>query len=108
MYVFIVNQLNLKDISDDELSHAIQVFEIFDTNKSGFIEFSELKKALELTLRTPMSPKLFDIYVKGQFANIDKNSDGKIQFKEFIAVFDKIKHSEEIQKINRDPSVFFY
>lgn len=82
------------------------MFDVFDSNKSGVIEYSELKKALELTLRTPMSPKLFNLYVKGQFENLDKNNDGKIQFKEFIAVFDKVKKSEEIQNLKRHPSVW--
>ena len=77
-----------------QLSHEQEeqirlAWEIFDTDKSGFIDTSELRDVLKLLGLTPTEDDLIEI-----IKDIDKDDDGTIDYREFLLLMSlKMKDS---------------
>ena len=61
-----------------------EAFKIFDKNKNGFIEAKELK-----TVTTTLGEKLTDEEFGEFWKEADVNSDGKLDYNEFVKAMTK-------------------
>lgn len=86
----------MSQLTDEQKKQARIHFDQLDTDKSGTIEYSELRALLETTLQTKLSDKLFTKYVDAYFHETDKNKDNKIQFEEFLGLYEKLIASKEV------------
>jgi transmembrane 9 superfamily protein 2/4 len=88
----------------DPSSFADYVFNVFDADKSGSIDFKEFICALSVTSRGKMEDKLdwaFQLY--------DIDGDGKISYDEMLAIVEAIyKMVSSLVKINHLTSVCSY
>lgn len=86
----------------DPSSFADYVFKVFDSDKSGTIDFKEFICALSVTSRGKMEDKLdwaFQLY--------DIDGDGKISYDEMLAIVEAIyKMVRRVQPGPRTPFVF--
>eukprot|EP01041_Mallomonas_annulata_P008244 gene8244-16960_t len=78
------------DISDIELR---MLFEFFDKDRSGSIDFEEFIAGL----RDPLSPRRLDL-VRQAWSKIDRNGDGIVDITEVAALYDVSKHPDVISK----------
>ncbi|KAK4795462.1 hypothetical protein SAY86_013456 [Trapa natans] len=77
---FLTMSVHLKRIDSDE--HLTQAFEYFDMNKSGFIEFEELREALDDKHLGPDN----DQVIRDIMHDADLDKDGRISYNEFKAM----------------------
>ncbi|KAI4338850.1 hypothetical protein MLD38_023858 [Melastoma candidum] len=77
---FLTMSVHLKRIGSDE--HLTQAFEFFDKNQSGYIEFDELKDAMEEENLGPNNEKV----IKDIIFDADIDKDGRISYDEFKAM----------------------
>jgi len=70
---------SLKDIHPKEYKDYKKAFDMFDQNKDGFIDHAELLQVLKSIGHNPTHSELLDV-----FRDVDKNNDGKIEFREFL------------------------
>ncbi|CAL5211473.1 unnamed protein product [Lathyrus oleraceus] len=75
---FITMSVHLRRIGNDE--HLSEAFDFFDKNKSGYVEFDELKDALSDDDSTD------DQVVRDILNDVDLDKDGRISFEEFKAM----------------------
>lgn len=86
----------MSSLTEEQKASAKEMFEKFDEDKSGSIEFNELRALLESTLKVKLSDKLYEKYVSSQFELTDKNGDKSLQFDEFLVLYEKLYHSKEL------------
>eukprot|EP01029_Cantina_marsupialis_P027715 TRINITY_DN773235_c0_g1_i1.p1 TRINITY_DN773235_c0_g1~~TRINITY_DN773235_c0_g1_i1.p1 ORF type:complete len:187 (-),score=48.96 TRINITY_DN773235_c0_g1_i1:181-702(-) len=79
------------ELSDDQKTEIREAFDLFDSNKSGTIDYHELKVAMR-ALGFPVKKDEVRSIVKG----IDREGTGKIAFPDFLEIMTQ-KYSE------RDP-----
>ncbi|KAI4370406.1 hypothetical protein MLD38_018761 [Melastoma candidum] len=77
---FMTMSVHLRRISSDE--HLLQAFEFFDRNRTGYIEYDELKDALTEDNLGPDNEKAIEDIIRD--ADLDK--DGRISYEEFKAM----------------------
>jgi len=66
----------LSSVQEEEL---LEAFNLFDADKSGFIDFKELRAAFKvLGFQTPKEE------LRKMFAEVDKDGSGSIEFPEFL------------------------
>jgi Ca2+-binding EF-hand superfamily protein len=78
-YQELIRRPSLKDLKNKEYKDYRQAFEMFDKNKDGNIDISELENILKSVGHTPSRQDVLDV-----FRDVDKNQDGKIEFREFL------------------------
>jgi Ca2+-binding EF-hand superfamily protein len=76
-------------------THAalVKAFSMFDTDKSGCINASELKNVLLAYYKDtnkPIDQGTIDTAVKEFLAYVDKNNDGKVTQDEFVKFFEQL------------------
>lgn len=79
----------------DPSSFADYVFKVFDSDKSGTIDFKEFICALSVTSRGKMEDKLdwaFQLY--------DIDGDGKISYEEMLAIVEAIYKMVSVQPVS--------
>ena len=72
-----------KDIKDQ----AILAFKKYDLDKSGFIDFKELKKLMNDLSDDIGIPRPSDDDLKAVIQDTDQNNDEKLQLDEFLELF---------------------
>ncbi|XP_005993675.1 guanylyl cyclase-activating protein 1-like [Latimeria chalumnae] len=77
--------LDLHSMNDEANQYVQQVFNMFDLNKDGFIDFTEYIAAISLVLRGRLDQKL-----KWCFKLYDANENGRIDKKEFLSIIKAI------------------
>ncbi|KAL0482587.1 calmodulin [Acrasis kona] len=80
-------------LTEEQVSIAREKFNLHDKDKSNDIDISELKSVLEATTNSKISEGIFNRYVTQQLSTFDKNNDNKINFEEFLVLYDKIFQS---------------
>jgi calmodulin len=83
---------SLKDIHPKEYTDYKKAFDMFDQNKDGFIDHVELLEVLKAIGHNPTHSELLDV-----FRDVDKNNDGKIEFREFLYLMRQSMVVDEIQ-----------
>ncbi|XP_060626639.1 guanylyl cyclase-activating protein 3 isoform X3 [Anolis sagrei] len=78
--------LTLDNASAEATSYVEKVFNIFDTNKDGFIDFLEFIAAINLVIRGKIDQKL-----KWYFKLYDADGNGTIDKKELVSIFTAIQ-----------------
>ncbi|XP_020662020.2 guanylyl cyclase-activating protein 3 isoform X3 [Pogona vitticeps] len=78
--------LGLANASAEANSHVEKVFNIFDTNQDGFIDFLEFIAAINLVIRGKIDQKL-----KWYFKLYDADGSGTIDKKELLSIFSAIQ-----------------
>jgi Ca2+-binding EF-hand superfamily protein len=73
--------------------HVYQLFNAFDVNRNGMIDYSEFLASFVLS-----QIKDFEGYIGEVFSQVDTNSDGKISKAEIKSFF--VKHSTFFQTMN--------
>lgn len=77
---------------------AQEVFNSYDTNKNGVIEKSELKHLLDDISKRLNLPKANNKDILDGLKKIDSNSDGVLQFEEFLPfyrdIYEALKSSQ--------------
>jgi len=73
-----------KSSETDQTEALKEAFKIFDRNKNGYIEKSELK-----SVTTTMGQKLTDEEFAEFWREADVNNDGKLDYDEFIKIIQK-------------------
>ena len=63
--------------TDDEVQNLKEIFDLFDKEKSGYIEVKDLETIMGSLQRDPNEVREF-------VENIDPNSNGQISFEEFL------------------------
>jgi Ca2+-binding EF-hand superfamily protein len=86
----------MSKLTDEQKKVATEMFNKFDADKSGTIEYHELKALLESTLAVKLSDKMYERYVSSQFSSTDKNDDKAIQLDEFLVLYEKLYTSKEL------------
>ncbi|KAI9195919.1 hypothetical protein LWI28_019420 [Acer negundo] len=77
---FVTMSVHLKRIGNDDILQ--QAFEFFDKNKTGYIEFDELREALLDEISDPSNEKI----IQDIIFDVDLDKDGRICFQEFKAM----------------------
>uniref|UniRef100_A0A8D0HVF3 Guanylate cyclase activator 1C n=1 Tax=Sphenodon punctatus TaxID=8508 RepID=A0A8D0HVF3_SPHPU len=78
--------LNLQDLTSEADMHVDRVFNTFDLNKDGFIDFLEFIAAINLVIRGKIDQKL-----KWYFKLYDADGNGTIDKKELLSIFSAIQ-----------------
>ncbi|XP_042298877.1 guanylyl cyclase-activating protein 3-like [Sceloporus undulatus] len=78
--------LGLRDLNSEADQYVNQVFNTFDLNKDGFIDFLEFIAAINLVLRGKIDQKL-----KWYFKLYDADGNGTIDKKELVSIFSAIQ-----------------
>ena len=86
------------DISQEELKI---VFEEFDKDKTGSINYNELIQ----TIIGPISPQR-QLIIKKIFSNFPKDNNGKISINEIKMLFNSKRHPDVIYGIKREGEIF--
>ena len=68
-------------ISNKEINHLKEIFQVFDKNNDGLIIYEEFKDGLNQIL----TEKISDDQMRDYFNAIDTSKNGKIEYTEFIA-----------------------
>ena len=69
---------------------AKEVFDLFDTDKSGFIDKKELKPLLDKISKQLGLPSPDDKDIEDGLKQLDMNKDGKLQFNEFLPFYQQV------------------
>ncbi|KAL5781080.1 hypothetical protein ACOSP7_006109 [Xanthoceras sorbifolium] len=77
---FVTMSVHLKRIGNDDILQ--QAFEYFDKNKTGYIEFDELREALLDEISGPNNEQIIQEII----FDVDLDKDGRICFQEFKAM----------------------
>eukprot|EP00055_Hartaetosiga_balthica_P018523 m.134676 g.134676 ORF g.134676 m.134676 type:complete len:188 (+) comp9673_c0_seq1:79-642(+) len=77
------------DMSRKEIKEHENNFKKYDTSRDGFIDLTELKYMME-KLGHPQT----HVGLKGMIAEIDEDSDGMINFREYLLIFHKAARGE--------------
>ncbi|TXG72855.1 hypothetical protein EZV62_001434 [Acer yangbiense] len=77
---FVTMSVHLKRIGNDDILQ--QAFEFFDKNKTGYIEFDELREALLDEISDPSNVQI----IQDIIFDVDLDKDGRICFQEFKAM----------------------
>ncbi|CEO97542.1 EF-hand domain-containing protein [Plasmodiophora brassicae] len=89
-------------ISPEELEQLKQIFSLVDVDNGGSISQGELEKLLT-TLGMRVTSDELDMMIR----EIDENSDGEIQFEEFVAVMSrKVNCQQKPDDVRRAFKVF--
>lgn len=83
---------SLKDLTPKQFKDYKSVFEMFDKNRDGVIDVTELENILKAIGHKPTQNDVMDV-----FRDVDKNQDGKIEFREFIYL---MKHSMVVDELS--------
>ncbi|XP_060626637.1 guanylyl cyclase-activating protein 3 isoform X1 [Anolis sagrei] len=78
--------LGLQGLNQEANKYVEQVFETFDMNKDGFIDFLEFIAAINLVIRGKIDQKL-----KWYFKLYDADGNGTIDKKELVSIFTAIQ-----------------
>ncbi|XP_012883961.1 PREDICTED: guanylyl cyclase-activating protein 3 [Dipodomys ordii] len=78
--------LGLQGLNQKANQHVDQVFNTFDTNKDGFIDFTEFIAAINLVVQGKMEQKL-----KWYFKLCDTDGNGSIDKKELLNIFTAVQ-----------------
>jgi len=78
------------NMTEEQLQQAWNSFQGVDNDRSGEIDFNELKALLRVTLGSKMSPNLLDRYVSMEFSGADSKKSGTIGFTEYLRIFAKL------------------
>lgn len=77
-----------KTFSDSDLKH---LFDEFDSNKSGYLEFTELKNLFIQSGENPSNDRLNKL-----IKTYDSNGNGRIEFKEFLKMYNDYRTNPDI------------
>ena len=77
-----------KTFSDSDLKH---LFDEFDSNKSGYLEFTELKNLFIQSGENPSNDRLNKL-----IKTFDSNGNGRIEFKEFLKMYNDYRTNPDI------------
>lgn len=95
------------DIVDTtEIERMKEIFDQYDTDKSGTIEFEEFEKALHTMLKVPAHLELPVARVKQFWNETDLDSSGSIGFEEFLVFYAKVFNTDGTE--NTSPLEKFY
>lgn len=89
-------EIDLQLKLEENNSNLRLCFEKYDADRSGFLEYGEVKSLLlEMNLHKQFALRFdpqgaFDSYVKGIYSSFDQNSDGKISFEEFVCLYNAL------------------
>ena len=79
---------------EQQKKHVIEVakdvFNFFDTDKSGFIERNELKPLLNKISKQLNLPLPEEKDIEEGLKQLDLNKDGKLQFSEFLPFYQQV------------------
>ena len=79
---------------EQQKKHVIEiakdVFNFFDTDKSGFIERNELKPLLNKISKQLNLPLPEEKDIEEGLKKLDLNKDGKLQFSEFLPFYQQV------------------
>lgn len=74
----------MTDIPEDKITECKEVFDLFDKDKDGAITIKELGDVMRALGANPTQADLHEM-----INEVDTNSSGKIEFKEFLELFAK-------------------
>jgi calmodulin len=71
--------------SDEEIENFRCIFDMFDKDKSGFIDVGDLETVMRSLGRDPSE-------AKGLLDGLDLNSDGRLSFEEFLKIMKSLEN----------------
>lgn len=89
---------SLKDLTPKQYTDFKKAFDMFDKNKDGVIDAVELENVLKTIGHKPTQSDVLDV-----FRDVDKNNDGKIEFREFLYL---MKQSMVVDELTGKKSIF--
>ena len=84
--------INLQDHLKRNDQNIRMCFDVYDVDKSGYLDYPELKTLLtEMNLHKHFgTSQAFEQFVYNVWAGFDQNMDGKLSYEEFIHIFNTI------------------
>merc|ERR1712118_158267 len=89
--IIIITKKYLKMPTKAELETIVKkAFELYDTDKSGYLEREEIKKLLNDACGELGAPAITDAQLDEVIKTVDDNNDGKFSFEELFKVIGPI------------------
>mmetsp|Transcript_39640 Transcript_39640/g.48264 ORF Transcript_39640/g.48264 Transcript_39640/m.48264 type:complete len:156 (-) Transcript_39640:176-643(-) len=86
-----------KPLTEDEIADLKEAFSMFDTNGDGTIEAKELREVMRSLGQNPTNREVMEM-----INSVDDNSDGSIDFDEFVILMQSKKSRSDPDKELRD------
>ncbi|MCO5589304.1 hypothetical protein L7F22_043270 [Adiantum nelumboides] len=83
-------KVSFEEMSPEELGGLHKVFDMFDANHDGFLSLEELCAYMKKLSRPMTKPGLLKI-----IKSCDWNNDGRLDFKEFVALTQILEHGDQ-------------
>lgn len=80
-------------MDEESKTKAMEVFELYDANQNGFIEFKEFKNLVKAASKK-LGVEISDEAIVNSFEDSDENEDRKISPEEFLKVFESIEKTK--------------
>jgi Ca2+-binding EF-hand superfamily protein len=84
-------KINFEKLVRHNLEDAKKIFDMYDENQNGFIEYNELAQLfIDAGLKDCMDDETFEDFLQEQFEKYDANGDGVISYEEFIHIHNNL------------------